>query len=59
MHGDPAEEEGITGAENQARVDVGGSCDNAFVQQVPDLIRDRLEGLLADQIGRASCRERV
>jgi hypothetical protein len=55
---DPAEEERPAGAEDQARVDVGGLGDDALVEQVVDLVGDRLEHVLDDLLDACAARPR-
>src|SRR5712691_10903351 len=50
---DPAEEERVAGAEDEAGVDVGGRLDDAFVEQGANLVGDRFERVLADLVARA------
>ena len=46
--GDPAEPERPAGAEQERGVDVRGLCDDAFLEQVADLVGDGVEGLVED-----------
>ena len=50
---DPAEKEGPAGAEEEPRVDVGGLCDDPFLEQQVDLVRDGVQHVLHDLLPRA------
>src|SRR5271157_5925008 len=48
---DPAEMEGPAGAQDHAQVDVLGRRDDTLVEHQPDLLRQRLQGALANLPG--------
>src|SRR5450759_2785960 len=50
--GQPAHEERVARAHDETGVDILGLCYHAVVEDVPGLVRQRLEALRADLVGR-------